>query len=105
MTSGGEGEFGLFRVSYLTSARAEVPGLLQEAASLGIKRECVSSLKKIERRLRLDPLEFGELVGERRTLNLLVHVGSSPPLTVRFAINGKERAVFVLQFFLRPASL
>ena len=66
MTSGGEGEFGLFRVSYLASARGELPGLFQEAASLGIRPGCVSSLKKIERRLRLDPLEFGELVGERR---------------------------------------
>jgi hypothetical protein len=53
------------------------------------------ALGTIFRRLRRDPLGFGELVKEYKHLKLLDHVGIIKPLIVRFGINLDARIVII----------
>jgi hypothetical protein len=54
-----------------------------------------SALATIFRRLRRDPLGFGELVREYKHLKLLDHVGIIKPLVVRFGIHWMARIVVI----------
>jgi hypothetical protein len=78
----------------------EIKRLKQEAETKGIGSAFRNALRRALHRLRVDPADFGELVQELPHLQLLVHVGSVHPVTVRFACHREQRVVYVLRIFL-----
>jgi hypothetical protein len=105
MSGPGNGQPAPFRVPASGKVRQEIAALKDLAANLGIQAEFAQALDRVYHRLETDPLSFGELVKESPHLQLIVHVGSEKPLTVRFAINRQHRFVVILKMLLRPASL
>jgi hypothetical protein len=103
MSEAGNGQ-AHYRISIPGPVRARIRLLAGKAAALGIQPQFVKALRDINRRLSSEPSSFGELT-RRLGPATIEHIGSAPPLTVRFAIHQIERAVFLLQVILRPASL
>ena len=91
-----------FRVSISGKVAAEIAALGKQAMQDGWFGEFQTALLEIERRLRTDPLAFGEQISDLAALKLIVHVRLVPPLVVRFAIHQEKRFVVVMSLFRLP---
>jgi hypothetical protein len=78
----------------------EIKRLMQEAKTKGIGSAFRNALRRVMHRLRADPSGFGELVQELSHMQVVVHVGSVYPVTVRFGYHAEQRVVYVLKVFL-----
>src|SRR5438067_13538843 len=95
MTDEGNGKVPTFKVDFSSQVAKEIKQILDNARTLGIEEVVKGALATIFRRLRRDPLGFGELVKEYTHLKLLDHVGIIKPLVVRFGINLDARIVII----------
>jgi hypothetical protein len=104
--SGGNGHPQPYRVTAPGPVRDKIRKLGEQAASMGLQHAFVRALRALYARLRSDPLSVGELVGKLPApLNLLTHVGSEPPITIRFSVQPEQRVVFIRDIWLHPHSL
>src|SRR5438105_1019413 len=90
---------GSYQISISGMVAAEVAALGERAKQEGWFEAYKVALLEIDRRLRADPMGFGELVDDLAALKLIVHVRLVPPLVVRFAIHQEERVVFLMAVF------
>jgi hypothetical protein len=95
MTEGPNGKLPSFKVALLGPASEETKRILKDAQTAGTKQEIESALETITHRLRRDPLGFGELVREFKSMNLVEHVAVVRPLVVTFGINLQAGVVFI----------
>jgi hypothetical protein len=86
-----------FRLDMSGMIAEEIKQLIQAASAKGLREEAEQSLTIIDRRLRTGPLDFGELVRQSKFSNLLVHVASVYPVSIRFAIHEEKRVVILLK--------
>ena len=100
MTGEGNGKLPTFKIDFSGQLAKEIKQVLDDARILGIEQAVKSALATIFRRLRRDPLGFGELVKEYKHLQLLEHVGIVKPLIVRFGIHLEARVVVVSKLWL-----
>ena len=84
-----------YQVIYSGQIKAKLKDLLNQAKKAGKLSRFVAAAMKMDERLRSDPLNFGELIGNLRWKKMPLHVGFARPLKVDFAILEAERMVFV----------
>jgi hypothetical protein len=92
-----------YQLSVSGLVRAEIRALGRKAVRQGRKDQFAEVLQRAWHRMRTDPFAFGELIRDVPRLDLVLHVGSVPPLTVRFGINEHERVVFVFKVYWNPS--
>lgn len=88
-----------YRVILSGLIQESIKRLLAEAAQSGIEAKTRRALATIERRLRRDPLNFGELKERKANLNLIIHVAVVSPLVVHFGILPQLDIVFVQKIY------
>ena len=103
MTGDGNGELPVFVIDISGQIAKEIKQILLDAAQTGIESEVRLALKTMVRRLRQDPLGFGELVKEYKQLKILEHVAVVKPLAVRFGIHLDSRLVIISRVRLLSA--
>ena len=95
MNPEGNGAAKRFRISISQLVTKAIKKLKKRALNKGIGAEFDRAYGIIVERLRADPEGFGELTGEFQELDLLLHVGSVPPLRVEFAYHKSEPFVVI----------
>ena len=84
-----------YQVVYSGQVKAKLKALLRQAKKAGKLDRFAVAVMKLDKRLREDPANFGELTGNLPWLKLPMHVGFARPLKVDFAIHEAENMVFV----------
>ena len=74
--------------------------LLLDGLSAGERLRCADALRVIDKRLRNDPLSFGEPRFNQLGKPHTVCIGGALPLIVRFAVYVARRDVWILGFHL-----
>jgi hypothetical protein len=100
MTNQGNGQPARYRVILSGVTRAALTQLSLQARQEGAGQEFMAALREIGRRLRNDPLDFGEPRYRLPALRLLVCEGMITPLIVNFAVHEDQPLVFVRGFRL-----
>lgn len=96
MSPGPNGQPSPYRVSIPKKVADQLKTLGRQAREEGWFPQYQAALLEIDRRLRSDPLGFGELVNELLPLKLIIHVRPVPPLVVRFAIHQELRIAILM---------
>ena len=102
MIAEGNGKLPVFKIDYSVQLANEISKILNDARAVGIEQVVRSALATIFRRLRRDPLAFGELVKEYKHLKLLEHVAVVQPIVVRFGIHSDAQFVVISRIRLLP---
>jgi hypothetical protein len=76
-----------YRVCSSERAKSQLRELLQASSAAGIGDEAAEAVKVIDRRLKRDPLTFGEASHHLRVLDLEVRSGAVAPLIVYYAVD------------------
>jgi hypothetical protein len=93
-----------FHVDRLKKVDEEMTSLAEKAASLGIRKELVQSLKTVVEQLRTRPLDWGDPVRRTRKKGGLVCRGVLPLLVTHYVVFEAERAVCILSIRPFPGS-
>jgi hypothetical protein len=99
MTVEGNGQ-PLFRLAISSVIREAVVRILDDAAQRQIAPQVRHALKTIFRRLRHDPLNFGEVYRTYKNPDFLMHMGMIAPIVVHFGIQQQMRFVFIQSILL-----
>jgi hypothetical protein len=99
MPNEGNGE-SKYRVAFSGAVAQEMVELRKKADETGRGKAFAIAFRRIMERLKTDPRNFGEYVREFHELQLIAHVGSVYPLTVRFAYHKLEMLVFIMKMTL-----
>ena len=94
MTDSSNGHGG-FEVIPVGTVKADLRQFHQDQMHKGKGSAFLSSLRKINARLRKDPRGFGESLYRLPALKLLVHQGIISPLVVTFGVHDELPIVFV----------
>ncbi|HJT76461.1 MAG TPA: hypothetical protein VJ739_04595 [Gemmataceae bacterium] len=100
MTSQGNGQPARYRVILSGVTRTALAQLSSKARQEGAGQEFLAAVREIGRRLRNDPLGFGEPRYRLPALRLLVCEGMIAPLVVNFAVHEDRPLVFIRGFRL-----
>lgn len=84
-----------YRVVYSGQVKEKLKDLLRKAKKAGKLKRFAAAVLKMDERLRKDPLNLGELVGQLPWKKLPLQVGFIRPLKVDFAIHQDQKIVFV----------
>jgi hypothetical protein len=103
MTTEGNGQRRTYRISISGAVAQQIKEVGRRAAESGRLEPFFDALRTVERRLRTEPLAFGELTADYHELNLIAHTGSVAPITVRFAIDEVHSIVHIREVILRAA--
>ena len=98
---GGNGPY--FRVIYAGTARSALQRLAEKAKQLQLGPQFVLAVKTIDRRLRSDPLMFGEPLYNLKSANLQVRICNEKFLFVRFAVDKQRRLIYVADCIGSPS--
>jgi len=90
-----------YRIDVSQQVLQEISKLAKLAEDTGVGPDFRSSLQQIVARLKHDPTDFGEFILRLAHLELIIHVASVYPLTVRFACHEKKRLVYIMKLFLK----
>jgi hypothetical protein len=74
------------------------------AAKTGRAREITAALRRIDFRLRVDPIGFGDPSYRLHHLGLLKCLGYRPPLYVYYAVDEVRHIAYVTEVKLTPGS-
>jgi hypothetical protein len=83
-----------FHVNY-SAVLQKLKAILRQAKAAGKLAKFQEAALEFDRRLRTDPLEFGELKSYLKSLDLKMHIAFARPLMVEFGIQEKLRIVIV----------
>jgi len=105
MTSQGNGQ----RRDYVVKASAKNIAVLKKLhfieAQKGKGQGFVASLRRLDERLKNDPLNFGEPLYRLPALKLIVRQAVLAPIVVTYAVQEEKRLVFIRGFSLLPCSI
>jgi hypothetical protein len=93
-----------YHVEPVGPAKEQMRRLIQKGASLNRKQEVVDALNVIIRRLRTQPLEWGDPEYRTRHPGGMVVRGAKDPVFVRYAVYEDEKAVLLLKVQAMPRS-
>jgi hypothetical protein len=85
----------LYKVVYSDYQIRMVRELGKKAAKRGLNNAYLRAIKFIHRRMRTDPLVWGDPQNRLRHLRLLLCHGTRAPLQVFFAVDEQRRIVYV----------
>jgi hypothetical protein len=103
MAAEGNGQKREYHVDFAAIVAQQIKSAAERAKELGRLQQVIDALKVIERRLRTDPLSFGEFTNEPPG-NLIYHTGTIFPLSVIFAIDRANAVVYIRKVVLSSAS-
>ena len=84
-----------FKVHVAGAIAAELRRLQRRATKEGRGAKLIDAFRRIVKRLRDDPLGFGEPLYELPALRLFVRHAAIAPLVVYFAVHDEEQLVFI----------
>jgi hypothetical protein len=85
-----------YRVARMMRVVEQIRDLAARATSLGIKAELIAALESIDEQLQTAPLTLGNPLHNTKKQGGVVCVGIVEPISVRFAVFEREKAVFLL---------
>jgi hypothetical protein len=94
------GPYSPFRVIYLGEVKIALKALIARAQTQGLGELLLKAIKANIARLRDAPLAFGEPCYRLTGLDLEVRLGASRGVSVIFAVDEKNRIVYVMS--IRP---
>jgi hypothetical protein len=97
MKGEGNGQQRPYQISISGDVAKQIKQEGLRAIQLRRLQQFTAALRAVERRLRSDPLGFGELTGDEPGTNLIYHTGSILPISVRFAIDRDNATVYIRQ--------
>jgi hypothetical protein len=100
MNTQGNGHPARYDLSMSGATRAVLVQLALQAKRAGTGQQFLAALREIGKRLREDPLNFGEPLYRLPALQLLVCQGAISPLLVDFAVHEERPLVFIRNFRL-----
>jgi hypothetical protein len=100
MTGENNGHPYLFKLDMSKTVAQEIKKVIQQAYLEGVGDEALRALKRVFDRVRIDPLQVGELFRYHEHLNLLVHVTVIHPIAVYFAIHPVNKFVVIQKVLL-----
>jgi hypothetical protein len=80
--------------------KAEIKALAAQAAAIGQKQQYLDAWRQIDKRLRGDPLQFGECRYHMAKGEFRCHIAVIQPVAVGFAIHEKKHKVVLLRVSL-----
>ena len=103
MAAEGNGQKQEYHVDFAAIVAQQIKSAGRRSKQLGRLQQFIDALKVIERRLRTDPLSFGEFTSAPPPGNLIYHTGTVVPLSVIFAIDRANAIVYVRKVVLSSA--
>ena len=100
MTHEGNGQPIQYRIDFSEQITQEIQDVQTQAITKGFGNEASAAFQIIFHRLTTDPAGFGELVQRFLELNLVAHVASIPPITIKFAYHEEKRFVIIMKVHL-----
>ena len=100
MSHEGNGQPIPYRIDISEQTAGEIKQLKRSAAKQGLSKAFTAAYKSIIQRLKTNPSDFGELIRIFPHLQLVEHVATVPPLTVRFSYHEENRIVIIMKVFL-----
>jgi hypothetical protein len=100
MTAERNGQPTTYKLDMSGAVISKIKEILNHAKLKGFESAAIRALRIIIARVRIDPLEFGELYATHKSLNLVVHVAVVHPVVVYFAIHSDQKLVFIQRVFL-----
>lgn len=85
-----------YKLTLSADLAAKIKAIGNQLRQAGRGKEFDDALRTIDRRLRTDPLGFGELVRTRSNVKLVEHVRIVGPLLIRFGIHTEKPIVFLV---------
>ena len=92
-----------YQISCSQSVLETVRFLRKQCRYRGLESRFFTALRKIESRLKSEPLIFGEPRFHLHSLGLEIRIGMIQPLVVWYGIHAENRVVFVRDFKLFPS--
>jgi hypothetical protein len=105
MTAEGNGRRRTYLISISGSVSKVIKAEGRRARKVGRFTQFIDALHVVERRLRDDPLGFGEQTGGTIGVSLVYHTGSVWPISVRFAIDQAHAVVYLQEVILSSTGL
>jgi hypothetical protein len=87
-----------FRLSYSVLVGKNLRALCDRALARGLDEQVAAAVTTIVERLEADPFQLGEPKYNLPVMGLVVYVGIVEPLTVEFAVDEKNRIVYIKEF-------
>jgi hypothetical protein len=100
MTGEHNGRPQLYHLDMSGEVASEIEQVIKDATLNEKGPAVLRALKTVYRRLREEPLQFGELFRHHVHLNLLVHVAVVYPVVVHFAVHPEKKFVIIQKVFL-----
>jgi hypothetical protein len=87
-----------FKVSSSALARSNLRELCSRAKARGQGEVVAAAVRTVIERLETDPLQLGEPKSNLPVMGLVMCVGVVGPLAVQFAVDEKNRIVYIKEF-------
>lgn len=91
-----------YRISFAGHSRQQLNALRGQAIRLGIEEEFSSTIRWIDRRLSVAPLDWGDPLYHLRFLELVMYRGTHTPLNVVYAVDEQRKLVYLTQVWPMP---
>src|SRR5437660_1281442 len=85
-----------YRVAYSERVRNELKSLIARAKGRGLGQQVLAALKELDYRLHIYP-QFGQPLFDLKLEGAQVWIATVPPLTIKYVLDEKQRAVMVIQ--------